>query len=323
VCRYFVSEYQRATLEPFTNGVYRSVFPKSERKFNSSLLDPSVCDQAHFTVRLVDFKNRSDGKPIIWGAVIGLGESFTFEELLSFPIYVLNNHGDSWNEMSYTWWFSLFLISPLFLTTWRATIRRMGGVPLDSNPISVTMPPGRMPKITMRLIDPREPLYDLAILAFTAAAIEQLFHTVYWQFYAEFGWEFFTAISVALVTNGLGIAFVSFVWESMLFKRGSERIASEEKLYGARDRELRCKKCSGSAAWAPLEIATGFSFMLFFGAGFYIGPICIMLAGFIRLFEVWPFVVPTAMRVHYKAVDPKKPDAKEESNVPPLDSLKV
>lgn len=323
VGRTFVTGYQPATLEPFTQSVYRSAFPESERKFNSSLLDPSVCDQEHFAVRLVDFKNRSDGKPIIWGAVVGLGEKFEFDELLSFPIYVLNNHGDSWNEMSYTYWFSLFLISPLFLATWRATIRSMGGVPLDSNPISITMPRGGMPKITMRMTDPREPLYDLAILAFTAAAIEQLYHAVYWQFYAEFGWQFFTAISVALFSNGLGIAFVSFVWESMLFKRDANRIAREEELYGKRDREIRCKKCSGSAAWAPLEIATGFSFMLLFGAGFYLGPICIMISGFIRLFEVWPFVVPTAMRVRYEAVEPTRETGNEPNKTPPLDQLRV
>ena len=29
----------------------------------------------------------------VWGAVIGLAESFTFEELLLFPVFVLRNHG--------------------------------------------------------------------------------------------------------------------------------------------------------------------------------------------------------------------------------------
>ena len=89
--------YEPAVIEPFTQTRYGSVFPKEQRKYNSSGLRYDVCDQGHFTIRLVDYMNRTDAEPIVWGAVIGLSERFTFEELFLFPLFVLRNHGSSWN----------------------------------------------------------------------------------------------------------------------------------------------------------------------------------------------------------------------------------
>ena len=45
--------YEPAVIEPFTQTRYSSVFPKEKRKYNSSGLRYSVCDQGHFTIRLV------------------------------------------------------------------------------------------------------------------------------------------------------------------------------------------------------------------------------------------------------------------------------
>jgi len=78
--------YEPGELEPFTQTSYRSVFPKEERKYNSSLL--ADCDQGHFTIMVRDWHNRTDGSTLVWAAVIGLGETFTVDELLSFPLYV-------------------------------------------------------------------------------------------------------------------------------------------------------------------------------------------------------------------------------------------
>ena len=95
-----LSGYQHGDFEPFTQTAYFSVFPKSHRKFNSSEL--LYCDQGHWGIRLVDHHNRSNGEELLWTAVVGLGETFTFTELISFPIYILRNHGDTWNNMGYT-----------------------------------------------------------------------------------------------------------------------------------------------------------------------------------------------------------------------------
>ena len=45
--------YEPAVIEPFTQTRYSSVFPKEQRKYNSSGLRYDVCDQGHFTIRLV------------------------------------------------------------------------------------------------------------------------------------------------------------------------------------------------------------------------------------------------------------------------------
>ena len=127
--------YEPADVEPFTQTVYRSVFPVADRKFDSSLLTALNCPQAHFTVRLVDHGGREDGKPIVWGAVVGLGETFTLTELLSFPLYVLYNHGDTWNQIPYTSWLWCFVFAPLLLAYIRDVMRAWGVDVLDASPV--------------------------------------------------------------------------------------------------------------------------------------------------------------------------------------------
>ena len=48
---------------------------------------------------------------------------------------------------------------------------------------------------------------------------------------------------------------------------------------------VRCWACSSSPSWAGVEIFTGFSFFFWLGAGFWISPICVMTAGFWRLYK--------------------------------------
>jgi hypothetical protein len=116
-----LSGYEHAEVEPFTQTVYYSVFPKAERKYNASLLDG--CSQNHFTIRVLDHNNRTGGEALVWGAVIGLGETFTFMELLEFPIYVIRNHGDTWNGMGWTVFFSFIIWAPLFVWSTRYVLK--------------------------------------------------------------------------------------------------------------------------------------------------------------------------------------------------------
>ena len=118
-----LSGYEPGELEPFTQTSYRSVYNKTERKYDSTLLDPSTCADGHFGIRLVQFPNAS--KDIVWGAVIGLGETFTLEELLSFPIFVLNNHGQTWNELPWTYYVILAL-TPVLTFADRWGMQRLG-----------------------------------------------------------------------------------------------------------------------------------------------------------------------------------------------------
>lgn len=232
-----VDGYQPAEVEPFTQTAYRSVFAPSERKFDASVL--STCDQGHFTIRLVDFGNRTTGsEDIVWGPVIGLGESFTIEELLSFPLYILRNHGDTWNELGYTYWLFLFIVAPFIVFWFRRRRTRVCVSPL------------------------RDVLYDVALVGFLAAALEELTHLIYAQLGTPVGFGFWTGLFVVILFGqGVGVLFVQIV------------------------RNATPGSCAAHPAWAPLEVVTGVSLLLLLGAGFYLGPAAIVLAGTARGIE--------------------------------------
>ena len=61
--------YSPAKVEPFTQHSYRSL-AGVDKKFSSSKIDPAVCPNGHWGIRLVTFPNAST---MYWGAVVGLG----------------------------------------------------------------------------------------------------------------------------------------------------------------------------------------------------------------------------------------------------------
>jgi len=244
--------YQPAEIEPFTQTSYRSIFPKENRKFNSSLLSNHLCTEKHFTIRLVDYMNRTNGKEIIWAPVIGLGEKFTFLELLEFPIYILRNHGNTWNELGWTYWLWLFIGTPLLINLIRYILTKCN--------YSVFTP-------FKKKVEAREILYEIAIIGFTAASLELLTHLIYVQIGVEVNYGLYVGLfGVILFSQGIPILFTYTVWLG-IHRRADKWIIS-------------------SPYWAPLEIATGFSFLFLFGSGFYIGPAAIMLAGILRCREI-------------------------------------
>lgn len=238
--------YQPAELEPFTQTAYRSALTKAQRKFNVSRL--SECDEGHFTIRLVDYKNSSSD--IVWAPVIGLAESFTALELILFPVYILRNHGDVWNELGYTYWLWLFVGAPIVVHLHRASL----GIPHLYQ---------RWPWVSVR-----EPLYELATIAFAAAGLEELTHLIYAQTHVgTVGGAFWVGLLLVIVfAQGAGTVFVYVTWRAL---RVSDKMP-----------------CAAHPLWAPLEIATGVSFLFLFGAGFYLGPAAIALAGCVRLAEM-------------------------------------
>lgn len=243
-----IDGYQPAEVEPFTQTVYRSALPTASRKYDSALLQHERCLEKHFTIRLVDYMNRTDGKPIVWAPVIGLAEQFTFTELLEFPIYVLRNHGDAWNELGYTFWLWLFLGAPLLLYVLRWMRSRL-----------------RKPVLTPFRRTVRELLYEIALVGFLAAALEETTHLVYVQMGAPIEYGFIIGIlAVILFAQGVPILFVCYVWTTMYHPSWK----------------------TSHPWWAPLEVVTGFSVLLLFGSGFYVGPVGIMLAGLVRANEI-------------------------------------
>ena len=246
-----LSEYGPVEIEPFTQTAYRSVLTKTQRKFDTKQL--RNCTEGHFTIRLVD----SSSSPVVWGAVVGLKEQFTFEELLLFPVYVLRNHGTMWNDIGWTYWVWLFFGAPLFLILGRGLCRR----------ICNCYVPGLYDGVD-EVKSFRDVFYEVATIGFLAASLEMLTHLLYAQSnsHASIGWGFGVGMGIVIITSAIPLAFVYVVW------------------YLQR-RPNRCSSWASSPYWAPLEIATGFSFLLLLGAGFYVGPVAIMLAGMVRIFE--------------------------------------
>jgi len=270
--------YEPAEVEPFTQTAYRSVFPLEARKYNTSGLRAAVCDQGHFTIRLVDYMNRTDGRPIVWAPVIGLGESFTFTELIEFPIYILRNHGSYWNDLYYTFPLWLLVGAPLLVIGTTSALRACGVAVFDASPCTRT---------EEALIDPREVLYQLAIVAFAAAGLDELTHLLYAQGGNPVGYGLWVGLFIViLVAQGVPIAFVCVVWWGLRHRKDSWVIASPW--------------------WAPLELIAGFGFLFFLGAGYFAGPACIMLAAIVRLRELVPRPRGVAERAVVKP-EPRRP----------------
>lgn len=161
-----IEGYLPAEVEPFTQTAHRSVFPKDRRVFNAS-----ECSD-HFTVRLVEYGNATE--PIVWGAVVGLGESFTPRELFEFPLYILRNHGDAWNDLAFTYWVWLAVGALAVFAAWRPNT-------------------------------PRAVLLAFSLVGFVAAALEELTHLLYAQSDAPLGYGFWVGLFLVIaVAQGAG-----------------------------------------------------------------------------------------------------------------------
>lgn len=264
-------------------------------------MHPDVCNASHFTIRLVDYQNRTNGEPLVWSPVLGKKEFFELDELASFPVYVLLNHGLAWSDMGYTYPICLFFLAPLFLVLWRS-MGTSKQPPLNSNPMRVVLSGYGYPTIQLRFVDPRESLYDLAIHAFVAAGLEEFIHLIIAQYGIAIRYQLTVGLAVILASQGIPILYVTFVWNTLLYARDLER----QKFIKARQPKWHgCYKCSGDPWWGIGEIAMSVIFGVFlFGAGFYVGPVCLFVTGLLRLAELNGPVIDTSIRMKYEYVEP-------------------
>jgi len=290
--------YEPREVEPFTQTAYSSIVPKAHRKFNSSLLSEAAnCTQKHFTVRLVDYNNRTGsqaGKPIVWGAVIGLGETFTFMELLEFPLYVVRNHGETWNDAVWTVPLSFLVFAPLLMYITRYLLKAAGIQVLEID-VDAGIQDGKLFLRTNSYA--REWLYELALVGFAGAMVEEFIHLVFIaQPGAPVGYGLWVGLFAVIgLANGLPIFQITTAWAAMKWDPADKTTCPG--CYWS---------CSASPMWAPLEILFGFSYLLLFGAGFYLGPAAIVLAGVVRLGELKSKEMGVQRRVRsYAPVDPK------------------
>ena len=293
--------YYNPKLEAFTQHSYYEILPRPvdedgndhAPQFNTSLL--SNCSSKHFSVRLVAHSNATEG--IVYGIVIGCEglacERFTPLELLSFPVYVIRNHGPTWNNATWT----LVLIALTvpwvmgFVLWWWH-----GGWLAFHVPVSVSFPRQlasmQFPEkhwAKLRGVcwvwSPRCVAYAVATYAIVVDLLETLAHLLIAAKdvptgdagYYMFMWWY-----------ALKIAFLLAVALPWLWARNVP-----EKLWRTYRWECKCGWFQGMGAfspfwahgfWSVLDMAVAVG-ALFVGAGFYLFSVAAFVAGSIRLVE--------------------------------------
>ena len=183
---------------------------------------------------------------------MGLGERFNLDELLSFTLYIIRNHGDQWTNLPWTLPLIAVLIPVLDLAAAAATWY----APRKWVPSIVNVP------CTVRSL-----LLQLASWAFLVAATEVFVHLVIAQVGAEFGYEFWVALLLIVgLANLVPWLLTVAIWRAHLSDKG----------------------CYSSPWWAVPECALGFGGLVFLASGFLAGPVCLILDAAVRITELVP-----------------------------------
>ena len=266
--------FQGLVIEPFTQTRYYSLFPPDDplnenfRSFSSNVLLPSHCGEYHVTVRLNDTNAARDSDPerkVRWGAVLGRAESFTAAELVSFPTYVLRNHGEVWNNRE-TIWMSIPL-GILVVLVWRALMYGVRNLCCNgwkdayrhSDFLGCT--DVACPSLVwiwccnarLRKINPREWLYSIAIVAFNVAAVEMFWHLYIAQFeveHDEIDRGFWVGIGLILFAQYLPAWLVATIWKGIRYR---QQVKLEYEL-------TDCMPCCNTLGTTELTCARWFCF---------------------------------------------------------------
>ena len=310
---------------PRRQTVYRSGtagdFGSASRVFNTSQLAVSACPAnaegvRHFVITLEDHGN-SSVSPIVWGAVVGCEgrggcEQFTARELIEFPIYIWRNHSSYWT--GFPWWITLFnfFFASVAVAIVRHLLRRCFATEcwVDCATGSFcscwTRCCGRLcccfftekwsidqagewrvfdasePAIKDKEnVHKRAPLYELAVLGWAWAMLDTTVH-------------YSVCLAADDLSDDLAFSHLAFwggviFWGNMLPLTitllcwwGTRRRFGPDERFGV----TMYSWWTRPDVWAPLEIATGVSWLFNFGGGYFIGPTATILAGLIRLNEI-------------------------------------
>ena len=287
--------YHSPKFEPFTQHAYYELLPKGEdaRQLNLTAV-LADCASPHVSLRIIVHANATE--EIVWGAVVGCEglqcEIFTWLELLSFPIYVIRNHGSAWNMVA--WSLPLIavlvpLLMALILWWW------WGGWLAFCVPHGPSFPRelaymqqrkyhwADLPQITWRE-SPRLFFYAVATWAIVVDIIETLVHTL---------------IAARVVPTGdVGYTIFAFWWGIKWVLLACVALpwawAREvpERLWRNARWECKCGWFTGlgplspfwaQGFWSLLDICIALLALVPFGAGFYVFPAAAFIAGFLRL----------------------------------------
>jgi hypothetical protein len=312
--------YQSGVFEPFTQHAYFPLLPKGQaRMFNAGQLKD--CDSDHFSIRVVTYDNATHDLTysIALGCEGGLQcEEFTFRELFLFPLYVIRSHGAHWNEAGYT----LPLIGIVVLIIYVAALYWSGyrSWLFLYEPVAILQPNriydaivkgdrsytprfGQLPCVSWKP-SPRAVIYAFVVGALVVDLFESLTHFfiaihalnkgsqpyemrgvgIYFGLVLGFG-KIAPLVLVALVWR-FHRAIPEFVWRTYSFKCVLGRKWEGFGFYSP---------MWAHGAWSIVEILfLGGPGLIWLGAGYWIFPFGMLLAGTYRL-GVW-LVNPSGYR---------------------------
>ena len=247
------------------------------------------------SLRIIVHANATED--IVWGAVVGCEgltcELFTPIEYLSFPIYVIRNHGPAWNDASWTLPLVAVLVSLLlaFVLWWW-----WGGWLAFYVPHGPSFPrelAHMMPHVRhwadLKLICWKESvrlfLYGVAVWAIVVDIFETLAHTLIAARVVPAGDQGYTWFIFWFGIKWVLLACVALPW---LWAREVPESKWRESSW-----ECSCTWFTGLGAFSPFwaqgfwslfDIGIGVG-SLFIGAGFYVYPVAATLAGLLRFWQ--------------------------------------
>ena len=283
--------YPPAEFEPFTQHAYHKLLPDgAARQITPAQL--ANCTSHHVSVRLIVHDNATED--IVWGAVVGCDglecERFTPIELLSFPIFVIRNHGPAWNDAAWTLPVLALLVPVLMAIVcwvwwegWLVVYVPVG--PSYPRILAKARPGVRWAdlKAVCWVESPRLLLYALATWAIVVDILETFAHFAIATQTAPSGSTGYT-----IFWFWFGIKWVLFFSTALAWMWAREIPESRWRDYHWK---LVCSWDDGlgpfspfwaHAFWSLAEIPLGLA-AFFIGAGFYVYPSAITLAGVVRL----------------------------------------
>lgn len=196
----FAFEAQEGKLEAFTQTSYFSILPGGDDEdghYHGPEIELTQCtgDTSDLVLFLA---HEPDDELNPAAIVIGIEETFTFGELMSFGHYALMNHGYYWNQAGWTYWSLLAIV---------------GFVVIVSLYVAAYYDARAQLAFDDKL---REIFYWVAIVGFGAAILEGIVHTGIAQMDIPVDGELAIALVIVILPNlfAMGLIFVNMYLQS-------------------------------------------------------------------------------------------------------------